>query len=256
MASEANTRRVVRLTLGYAGAGYAGWARQSPATTHGLDTVQQVLERALADILGQPVTCVAAGRTDAGVHAEGQVVSFASTSAVPADGLRRVLATRLPPDIWVLDAADAPAQFDARRDARRRWYRYSLWLGDTPATDWRGRALPVLRTLELAPMRAAARLLLGRRDLTSLASADAVGSPVRTIFAADWLQVSPQLVHFVVCADGFLKRMVRTLVGSLMRVGGDGWSADRFAAALVAADRRAAGPTVPALGLTLTRVEY
>ncbi len=87
----AGGQRVVRLTLGYRGDAFAGWARQSPTTTHGLDTVQGVLEHALADALGQPTSCTAAGRTDAGVHAEGQVVSFATSSTIPADGLRRVL---------------------------------------------------------------------------------------------------------------------------------------------------------------------
>jgi tRNA pseudouridine38-40 synthase len=253
----ASGQRVVRLTLGYRGDAFAGWARQSPTTTHGLDTVQGVLERTLTDALGQPTTCAAAGRTDAGVHAEGQVVSFATSSSIPAEGLRRVLTAALPDAVWVVDAADAPPRFDARRDARRRWYRYAIWRGTSPSAAWRGRALPFVGRLDLTAMRRAARTLLGRHDLTSLAAAgSATDSPVRTIFAADWLELGPRLVHFEVCADGFLKRMVRTIVGSLLRVGEGAWTVETFAAAVAAHDRRAAGPTAPALGLTLTRVEY
>ncbi|MBV9357874.1 MAG: tRNA pseudouridine(38-40) synthase TruA [Chloroflexi bacterium] len=253
----ASGQRVVRLTLGYRGDAFAGWARQSPTTTHGLDTVQDVLEHALTDVLGQPTTCTAAGRTDAGVHAEGQVVSFATSSTIPPDGLRRVLTGRLPDDVWVVDAADALPGFDARRDARRRWYRYAIWRGDNPPAIWRGRALPFVGQFDLGAVRRAARLLLGQHDLTSLAAAGSVmASPRRTIFAADWLELGPRLVQFEVCADGFLKRMVRTIVGSLLRVGEGAWTVQRFAAAMAAHDRRAAGPTAPALGLTLTRVEY
>jgi len=250
-------QRVVRLTLGYRGGAFAGWARQSPTTTHGLETVQGVLERALSDALGHPTTCTAAGRTDAGVHAEGQVVSFATSSTIPVDGLRRALRASLPDDLWIVDAAEAPSRFDARHDARRRWYRYSIWRGDSPPAAWRGRALPFVGQLDLGAMRRAAQMLLGRHDLTSLAAAgSATDSPRRTIFAADWLELGPRLVHFEVCADGFLKRMVRATVGSLLRVGEGSWTVDTFAAALAAHDRRAAGPTAPALGLTLTRVEY
>ncbi len=256
-ARPASGQRVVRLTLGYRGGAFAGWARQSPTTTHGLGTVQGVLERALSAALGHPTTCTAAGRTDAGVHAEGQVVSFATSSTIPAEGLRRVLSASLPDDLWIVDAADAPSCFDARHDARRRWYRYAIWRGDSPPATWHGRALPFPGRLDLTTMRHAARTLLGRHDLTSLAAAGSVtGSPRRTIFAADWLELGPRLAHFEVCADGFLKRMVRTIVGSLLRVGEGAWTVETFAAAVAAHDRRAAGPTAPALGLTLTRVEY
>jgi tRNA pseudouridine38-40 synthase len=250
--------RVVRLTLGYCGTRYAGWAKQAPDKTRGRDTVQGVLERTLGAMLSEDVHCVAAGRTDAGVHADGQVVSFITRSPMPALGIRRVLARDLPEDIWVVDAADAPCDFDARRRALRRWYRYAMWRGTSAPSPIRGRTLTYPAPLDVAPMRLAASSLPGRHDLASLAAAGGGSrSTVRTIYAADWLEtVDGQLLSFEICADAFLKHMVRTLVGSMLWVGDGTWTPDHLATALAACDRRAAGPTAPACGLTLMRVEY
>src|SRR5688572_21038329 len=112
----------MRLTLGYHGTRYAGWARQSPRVTHGRPTLQATLEGALERALGHPVRTTVAGRTDAGVHADAQVVSFDTSASIPANGLELVLPRFLPSDVWVVEAADAPVSFDARRSAVRRWY--------------------------------------------------------------------------------------------------------------------------------------
>jgi tRNA pseudouridine38-40 synthase len=250
--------RVVRLVLGYRGTRYAGWAKQAADKTAGRDTIQGVVERALGGLLGEPTACRAAGRTDAGVHATGQVVSLRTRSRIPADGLRRALAGHLPDDVWVVDAADAPPDFDARRSARRRWYRYAIWRGPCPPASLRGLALVHPAPLDVAAMRRAGGALLGRRDLASLAAAGGSSrSTVRTLYAADWLETDEErLLVFEICADAFLKQMVRTLVGGLLWIGQGVWTPDRLEAALGARDRRAAGPTAPALGLTLTRVEY
>ena len=241
----------LRATLGYRGTRYAGWGIQPHQTT-----VQAAVESSLSEVLG-PTRVTAAGRTDAGVHAEGQVISFNTTSTITPDGLQRVLATHLPDDVWVHTVSEAPANFDARRSARRRWYRYALWRHGTPSSAWQGRALVNEEPLDLSAMRAASRELLGRHDFASLVtSPSSTGSTVRTVFAADWLQISSSLLVFEICADAFLKQMVRAIVGSLLWVGNGHWQPRQFAAALDTRDRRAMGPNAPAIGLTLHQIEY
>ncbi len=200
---------------------------------------------------------VAAGRTDAGVHADGQVVSFDTSSPIPCEGLLQVLPHHLPDDVWVDDVAEAPPGFDARRAARRRWYRYAIWRHATPSPRWRGRALLTHEPLDIAAMRESSRCLLGRHDFASLATrSSADGTTTRTVFAADWLDVSPSLLLFDICADAFLAHMVRAIVGSLLWVGTGRWSSPQLAQGLAAHDRRAVGPNAPALGLTLHHIEY
>jgi tRNA pseudouridine38-40 synthase len=253
--------RRLRLTLGYTGTRFAGWARQNPGCTRGRPTLQATLESALHSVLGHSVRIIAAGRTDAGVHAEGQVVSFDTTASIPAEGLRRALSMCLPEDVWIVEAAEAPAEFDSRRSARRRWYRYAVCQGECPPAAWRGRCFHHTKPLELAAMRCASRALLGRRNMAALVGAwgrDARPgrSTIRTVYAADWLEMADDLLIFEVCADAFLRQMVRAMVGSLLWVGQGRWTPNQLAAALATADRRAAGPTAPAIGLTLWKIEY
>jgi tRNA pseudouridine38-40 synthase len=250
--------RRLRLTLGYRGTRYAGWAVQSPSRTRGRPTLQATLEAALGKALGHPVRVAAAGRTDAGVHADAQVVSFETSSRITAAGLQRVLERWLPDDLWIVGIADVASDFDPRRSALRRWYRYAIWRNGTPPSAWQGRCLVVdAEPMDLGAMRRGAGTLLGRHDFASLATHRPPGqSTERTVFAADWRQVGQSLLLFDICADAFLKQMVRTIVGSLLWVGSGRWTADRFAAAIASADRRAAGPNAPAIGLTLHRIEY
>jgi tRNA pseudouridine38-40 synthase len=244
--------RRLRLTFGYRGTRYAGWSR-----TPGQPTVQATLEAALASALGHPVRATAAGRTDAGVHADGQVVSFETSSSIPCDGLQRVVQQRLPEDVWIVDAGEAPPDFDARRSAVRRWYRYAIWRSGVPPAAWQGRCLEEPRALDVDAMRVGARDLLGRHDFASLVTRPSVErSTLRTVFVADWLEVSRSLLLLEICADAFLKQMVRAIVGSLLWVGLAHWTPEQFATALAQADRRAAGPNAPAVGLTLHRIEY
>lgn len=247
----------MRLILGYRGTRYAGWAVQSSSRTRGRPTIQATLEGALATAVGHQVRATAAGRTDAGVHADGQVVSFETTSPIPATGLARVLATVLPDDIWIVDVAEAPADFDARRSALRRWYRYVVWRTDSPPAAWRGRCLVDSRPLDVDAMRRGTRALLGGRDFASFVTRpSARRSTERTVYAADWLEIGPDLLSFEICADGYLKQMVRGIVGSLLWVGEAHWTPEQFARALSLADRRAAGPNAPAVGLTLSRIDF
>jgi tRNA pseudouridine38-40 synthase len=245
------------LTVGYLGTRYAGWAVQSPTRTRLRPTVQATLEVALMRTLGHPVRVTAAGRTDAGVHAEGQVVSFDTTSTMTLAGFQRVMVRWLPADVWIVDATEAAADFDARRSAARRWYRYAVWRGGVPPAAWQGRCLVVPDALDVRLMRQAAAPLLGQHDFAALATRPPAGSStVRTVFAADWLEVSARLLIFEICADAFLKQMVRSIVGGLLWVGTNHWTVEQFTNSLAGADRRATGPNVPSQGLTLHRIEY
>jgi tRNA pseudouridine38-40 synthase len=250
----------VQLTLGYRGTRYAGWASQSPSRTRGRQTVQGCVESALCKAVGHPVRVTAAGRTDAGVHADAQVVSFDTTATISTGGLRSVLPRWLPDDVWVVDVADASPDFDARRSVVRRWYRYAVWRRGAPPSAWQGRTLVVpedVEALDLAAMRCAAKKLLGRHDFASFATSPPAGrSTIRTVFVADWLQISAALLLFEICADAFLKQMVRSIVGSLIWVGNGHWTTEHFATALSSTDRRAAGPNAPAVGLSLHRIDY
>jgi tRNA pseudouridine38-40 synthase len=253
------TPRTLVLTLGYTGTRFAGFAVQHPRTTHGRPTVQATLESALRDIVGHPVRVTAAGRTDAGVHADGQVVSFDTASSIPAAGLARALNALLPEDVWCVEARTAHPGFSARRSARRRWYRYAIWNArSVPPAAWHGRCLVEPKHLDLAAMRSTSRCLVGRLDAASFGTQHPRGkSTRRTVLAADWLHTPGQpLILFEVCADAFVRGMVRSLVGSLLWVGRGRWTADDFLGALGAADRRAGGPSAPAHGLTLHRVDY
>ena len=244
----------MRLTLGYRGTRYAGWAVQ---TRSQMPTIQATLESALEHALGHPARATAAGRTDAGVHAECQVVSFDTVSPISSEGLLRVLPHWLPDDVWVVDVAEAPSAFDARRSALRRWYRYAIWRCPQVPASWQGRCLVETQRLDVGSMREASKALLGRHDFASLVTSPSLrASTERTVFAADWLEISTTLLVFEICADAYLKQMVRTIVGSLLWVGRGRWTPSDFEAALSKADRRAAGPNAPAVGLTLHRIEY
>jgi tRNA pseudouridine38-40 synthase len=247
--------RNVRLTLAYDGTAYAGWQVQ-----RGQKTLQQVLETALEKITGQPVRVIASGRTDAGVHALGQVVAFRTESRLPADVLRRALNAELPHDVAVLNAADVPECFHPIRDALRKRYRYVIHDGPVRDVFRRRFCWQYGKRLDEAGMARAARTLVGTHDFKSFETTGAERKDsIRTIYQ---LQVErgrgaeSDLVTIDVEADGFLYNMVRAIVGTLVEVGRgaeqDAWVAD----VLAAADRRRAGPNAPPQGLFLVRVDY
>ena len=261
--------RTIKLVLAYDGSAYAGWQFQP-----GQPTLQAALERTLEKITGETIRVVASGRTDAGVHALGQVVSFHTASRLPADVLARALNAELPRDMAALSASDAPPGFNARQGACRKRYRYVLHDGPLSNVFERGYAWHCHSRLDVPAMQRAARPLLGRHDFASFETS---GSPrettVRTVFALDVSRdVSPDdagggekgseisdggdRVRVEIEADGFLYNMVRSIVGTLVEVG-RGAKPETFAGeAMAAADRRRAGPKAPAHGLFLLRVEY
>jgi tRNA pseudouridine38-40 synthase len=244
--------RNLKLTLAYDGTDFNGWQTQP-----GYHTVQETLEKALAELTGaERVRVNASGRTDAGVHAVGQVVNFYSSTTLPPDVLVRAVNAHLPADVVVRDAADVPQAFDANRDARRKLYRYVIHDGPVPSPFLRRYACQSRHRLDADAMRRAAASLKGRHDFRSFET-DWPNrmSSVRTITHlgvsrfGDWIWIDVE-------ADGFLYNMVRAIAGTLMNVGRGYWPESQVAEILKAEDRVQAGPTAPALGLFLMRVSY
>ncbi|MGQ9779038.1 MAG: tRNA pseudouridine(38-40) synthase TruA [Bacillota bacterium] len=244
--------RNIKLTLAYEGTGYLGFQRQKRGPT-----IQGTLEDCLARLTGERPRVIGAGRTDAGVHALGQVANFRTASRIETHRFVPALNSLLPKDIAVLAAEEVPPEFHARRDAKRKTYTYRLWRPMVRPVFERDRAYHFPRPLDLAAMEAATRLLVGRHDFAVFCSAGStkVKTTVRTVFAAGWKEEGP-LLSFTVTADGFLYRMVRNMVGTLLQVG-LGKHPPEWVEELLALGRRpAAGPAVPACGLFLVRVEY
>ncbi|MDH3521072.1 MAG: tRNA pseudouridine(38-40) synthase TruA [Myxococcales bacterium] len=245
--------RTFRLTLEYDGEAFAGWQRQPGA----LRTVQGALESAIARVTGQRVAVVASGRTDAGVHAEGQVVSFRLAGALDARRLRCALNGVLPRDVAVLDARPVPEGFHARRDALSKCYRYAIWNGCNRSPLQARRAFCLQRRLDLEAMRAAARCFVGTHDFASFQAAGAsVRSTERTLLRVDLGGRAGESLALHVEGNGFLRHMVRILAGTLIAVGSGRWAPERMPAILAARDRCQAGPTAPAHALTLVAVRY
>ena len=244
--------RTIALIVEYDGTHFHGFARQTS-----LPTIAGELERALGALCGHDVNIVVAGRTDAGVHATGQVVSFETSSDVPLARMPVALSALLrEKGIAVVRAVERPAGFSARRDALARTYRYRILNRAAPSPLHERRAFFVRSPLDLERMRAAACVLLGRHDFTSFsAQLPERGTPVRTIERID-IERHGDFIDVDVTADSFLHHMVRVIVGTLVEAGRGKRSPDDVAAILVARDRAAAGTTAPAHGLYLIDVRY
>lgn len=269
--------RTLRLTLAYDGTRYFGWQVQPDRLS-----LQEVLETAIAELTGETVKVAASGRTDAGVHAVGQVVSFNTALEIPVEGYRWGLVTKLPDDVVVTDVAEMPYGFHARFDAVRKRYRYVIHNSRTASPWIRPFAWWQRGPLDDEAMQAAADVLVGTHDFRCFESHwPNRSSSVRTIFEAKWsrcgpwspwdviespastsalnpqpLSLNPQpFLYFDITADGFLYNMVRAIVGSLIHVGRGKWTADDLRRILETGDRSHAGDTAPACGLYLMEVE-
>ena len=242
---------VYLLIVSYVGTAYAGWQRQDNALT-----VQQVVEEALAALLGRPVRVAAASRTDAGVHARGQAVQLSLPEPFPERGLVHGTNHHLPYDVRILAACRMRPGFDARRHATGKRYVYRMAQVPVLSPLDAPYMIRVPLELDLEAMRRAAALLPGRHDFSAFAVAGgAHASPVRRLTAAALEGVAPYLA-FRVEGEGFLRGMVRGLAGTLLEVGRGRRSVESFARLLEGGDRAAAGPTAPAHGLELAEVYY
>jgi len=244
----------IKLTIAYDGAAYAGWQAQKV----GLG-VQQLVEEAMAKILPGARRLHSSSRTDAGVHALGMVAQVEITDR-PAMTMRKLalaLNAHLPPDIRVMAVTRARPEFDARFDAKGKQYRYFIWNAPAMNPLQRHHAWHVARPLNLAAMRAAAKLFLGRHDFKSLAATRAyeMKSTVRTLSRCDIQRRGPSIT-VIIEGDGFLYKMCRGIVGTLTQIGQGKIVVDEVKTILDKKDRRAAGMTAPAHGLVLWKVFY
>ena len=241
-----------RLTLEYDGGGFVGWQRQDNGPS-----VQAALEEAAAGLCGTPVTAFAAGRTDAGVHALGQVAHMDLPRTYPAETVRDALNHHLKPrPVAVLLAEPVAQDFHARFSALERHYLYRIVNRRAPLALERGHAWLVHPPLDEAAMQAAAQRLLGRHDFTTFRAAQCQArSPVKTLDRLDVRREGEEIL-FDVRARSFLHSQVRSMVGSLKLVGEGKWSADELSEALAAAERGRCGPVAPPDGLYLARVVY
>lgn len=249
--------RNLKLTLSYDGTDFSGWQVQ-PETA----TVQGTLASAIGRITGEKVLPQASGRTDAGVHALGQVVTFATESSVPTENFQKALNDNLPASVRVLRVEEAAADFHARHSAKAKTYRYRIYRAAIcpPFTARYVWHFPY--PLDETAMAGAAALVIGEHDFTSFAAADPERgresewpSNVRKIFASSWERVGEEFVY-TVRGSGFLHHMIRNLVGTFILVGKGTLKPEDITKILAAKDRSAAGPTAPANGLYLVNVEY
>jgi tRNA pseudouridine38-40 synthase len=245
--------RRVRLAVAYAGTEYAGWQVQPNGTT-----VQAVMEGALAKILQEPVRLRAAGRTDAGVHAREQVVDFADAGKRDLETVVHGGNALLPPDIRILSASVVPETFDARHHATEKEYRYFLYLSPVASPFLLRYAWHIETHLDLDSMREGLSHLVGEHDFTSFRGQGCTArSPVRTVSRAAVAQHDvPGLFSIDVAGAGFLRHMVRNIVGTVVNAGKGRHSADHVGEILQARDRSAAGVNAPPHGLFLWRVSY
>jgi tRNA pseudouridine38-40 synthase len=243
--------RNIKLTIRYDGTDFKGWQTQP-----GHRTVQETLETAITKLGGEHAKLNASGRTDAGVHAIGQVANFYTCMVYEAPTLVRAINAHLPPDVIIVHAHDMRQSFDANRDARRKLYRYMIHDGAVPDIFLRRFCHYSRHRLDVEAMRRAAAPLVGRHDFHSFETGwPNRMSSVRTVAhlhlsrAGDWIWLDVE-------ANGFLYNMVRAIAGTLMNVGRGHWPEETVASILECRDRRKAGPTAPAKGLFLMRVSY
>lgn len=243
--------RRIKLIVAYDGTNYCGWQVQP----NGL-SVQEVLNRALSDLFGVPITTIGASRTDAGVHALGNVAVFDTEARMPAERVAFALNTRLPEDIRIQGSEEVPPEFHPRFTQTIKTYEYRI-LNRTFAdpcrrlnsTFWYGKQ-------DTDAMQKAAAYLEGTHDFKSLATANpAVTDTVRTIYKTR-LWKEEDMIHFQITGNGFLYNMVRIIVGTLMEIGKGTWPPEQMQTILEAKDRSQAGPTARPEGLTLLKIEY
>ena len=241
------------MVLEYDGTQYHGWQRQMSAVT-----IQAIVEEKIQVITREQVTVIASGRTDAGVHALHQVCHFLTHSDIDPESIRRGLNSLLPEDIFVRQAEQVPLDFHARYSVKSKTYEYRILNREQPDLFLRHYAWHVARNLDRAGMEACVSLLKGRHDFSSFKSSGSENlNPVREMIRSE-LNESPDqsLIRFLFEADGFLRHMVRNIVGTVVEAGSGRTSPDEFLQIFEARDRKRAGIKAPPQGLFLTMVRY
>lgn len=244
--------RNIKVTIAYDGTAYHGFQRQ----TEDLPTIQQVLEETLTMIVKHPVTVIGAGRTDAGVHARGQVINFHTDCRIPADRLALAMNSLLPPDIVAARAEDAEASFHAQFAAKGKVYTYHIYNSRIPSAFDRLYSWHIPQKLDVDKMRQAAKFIVGEHDFTAFRAAGSKAkTSVRHVRRVD-IDCAPPHLYITAEANGFLYNMVRIITGTLLYVGKGKLSPDDVRRFVESGSRAEAGPTVPPQGLCLMEVKY
>jgi tRNA pseudouridine38-40 synthase len=244
--------RTIKLTIEYDGTNYQGWQVQPKGPT-----IQGMIEEKLALLTGETIHLIGSGRTDAGVHALGQIAHFKTRSKMDIRSIQRALNSLLPRDIGIQRAEEVEEDFHARKHSQSKVYEYQILNRNLRSVFHRGHAWHLPQELDLKEMKKATQKLMGEHDFSSFRS---VGSPTRTavrrVIRAEWRKSRDGLLRFEIEANGFLKQMVRAIVGTLVEVGQGKVSSEGFQGILDSKDRKRAGPTAPAHGLFLKEVKY
>ena len=244
--------RNIKLLIEYDGTNYRGWQVQPKGLT-----IQGVLEEKLSLITGEAVHLIGSGRTDSGVHAFGQVANFKTKSKLDVHSIQKALNSLLPPDIVIQKAEEVEEGFHARKASKSKVYEYRILNRELRSPFHHEYAWHIPKKLDLEEMKKATQILVGEHDFSSFRS---VGSPTRTairrVIRTEWKRGRDGLIRFEIEANGFLKQMVRALVGTLVEVGRGKIDPDEFQKILDSRDRKKAGPTAPAHGLFLKEVKY
>ncbi len=248
----AESLRNIRLILAYDGSRYHGWQRQPNGIT-----IQEVIEEKIQVMAGDAVSLIASGRTDAGVHAINQVCHFKTRSSIDPPILKKGLNSLLPGDIHIIDAEDVPLDFHARYDAKSKTYEYRVLNMEDPDIFQRKYVWHIRMPLDVEEMEKCVALLLGTNDFSSFKSSGSGNTnPVRSVLNAGICGPEKGLLRFIIEADGFLRHMVRSIVGTLVEAGLGKINDSRFKEIIESKNRSLAGVKAPAQGLFLMKVLY
>ncbi len=244
--------RNIKLLIEYDGTNYQGWQIQPKGPT-----VQGILEEKIGLLTGQPVQLFGSGRTDSGVHALGQVAHFKTQNPMNVRTIQRGLNSLLPRDIVIQRAEEVGEGFHARKHSKSKIYEYRILNRNLRSAFHRGYVWHIPQKLDLAEMKKATQSLIGEHDFSAFRT---VGSPTRTtvrrVIRAEWKRGRDGLIRFEIEANGFLKQMVRSIIGTLVEIGKGRMKAEDLRKILNSRDRKEAGPTAPAQGLFLKEVKY
>jgi len=244
--------RNIKLLIEYDGTNYQGWQVQPKGPT-----IQGVLEEKIGLLTGEPVQLFGSGRTDSGVHALGQVAHFKTQNRMDIRTIQRALNSLLPHDIVIQKVEEVDEGFHARKHSKSKVYEYRILNRNLRSAFHRGYVWYIPQKLNLTEMKKATQSLIGEHDFSSFRS---VGTPTRTavrrVIRAEWKRGRDGLIHFEIEANGFLKQMVRAIIGTLVEIGKGRMKATEIRKILNSKDRKKAGPTAPAQGLFLKEVKY